>query len=119
MRISDWSSDVCSSDLEDLVGSQLAGAVEIDRACRLVGRQRDNLAHLVVERGPHHLLGADHVGLDALEGIVLCRRHLLQGGRVVDDVRSEAHTSELQSLMPISYAVFCLKNNQITLLSIK
>src|SRR3546814_2634433 len=33
-------------------------------------------------------------------------------GRFFDEARSEEHTSELQSLMPISYAVFCLKTNK-------
>src|SRR3546814_6647128 len=76
MRISDWSSDVCSSDLA-------AGISEaLDEDCP--GLRRDR-------RGE----GGDVVRID-------------EGGMPVE-ARSEEHTSELQSLMRISYAVFCLK----------
>src|SRR3546814_7066958 len=102
MRISDWSSDVCSSDLH------VPGSIGEDRAIVIAVRRRNVaapdlrleavLAHqppdflmvdddaLVPERGPH---AAVSVGL-----------------------RSEEHTSELQSLMRISYAVFCLKKKK-------
>src|SRR3546814_9727922 len=95
MRISDWSSDVCSSDLP------VGGLDDLE------------------------------VVLDDQHGVALvdqCLQHLQQllhvveveaGGRLVENVeraarrpprqRSEEHTSELQSLMRISYAVFCLK----------
>src|SRR3546814_4848433 len=50
------------------------------------------------------------------------RRHVAAGRPVValpvDQVRSEEHTSELQSLMSISYAVFCLKNKQTHIVTI-
>src|SRR3546814_7651243 len=71
----------------------------------LVLRLREGESRLVVEvqlqqRGPP-------VGVDACPGGVA------QGDDVVpDDVRSEEHTSELQSLMRISYAVFCLKKKK-------
>src|SRR3546814_6722466 len=79
MRISDWSSDVCSSDLKDR--RHYARDERIDRDTRI---WRDN------------------------NGRYRCKKDngttgLLIGGR------SEGHTSELQSLMRISYAVFCLK----------
>src|SRR3546814_9732345 len=74
MRISDWSSDVCSSDLID-----------------------------VASLDPHHakvlLALAQHKCANASEAE--CRAF-----------RSEEHTSELQSLMRISYAVFCLKKKK-------
>src|SRR3546814_9171377 len=51
---------------------------------------------------PTHFLQADHVGIDLLQD--------REDATHVEVVRSEEHTSELQSLMRISYAVFCLKN---------
>src|SRR3546814_7144943 len=81
MRISDWSSDVCSSDLGCRRGDDRRRG-----GCRDPARRR----RLNQSRGAHNGT-AD-------------RRHL---ARPV--VRSEEHTSELQSLMRISYAVFCLK----------
>src|SRR3546814_5431415 len=91
MRISDWSSDVCSSDLPELLG-HLAFALAPPQV---------QLPHPVAR------------GAEALrkEQVVLVLginvRHAVL---VAQDFRSEEHTSELQSLMRISYAVFCLKN---------
>src|SRR3546814_7136415 len=122
MRISDWSSDVCSSDLRDGVWanrtirklSQIRGQVDrvlvgfpIQRRCcrsRLFGEvgrllmRVDCAAERLVNMLTHTLR---HVALAALDVIAdgpLARTH-----------RSEEHTSELQSLMRTSYAVFCLK----------
>src|SRR3546814_4948367 len=50
-------------------------------------------------------LGADHQPVEAVPVTVFLKQH---------DKRSEEHTSELQSLMRISYAVFCLKKTKIT-----
>src|SRR3546814_1583461 len=80
MRISDWSSDVCSSDL----GARLF-------RIRLDGDPDPRIAHLPRIR---HTCPPR-------------QRH--QGGSRRADQSSEEHTSELQSLMRISYAVFCLK----------
>src|SRR3546814_2232564 len=107
MRISDWSSDVCSSDLPSPIDPAFMAAI---------GRKYD-----VAERDARNrALGK------AGEECVLHheRRHLSAAGR--DDladkvrwtsVRSEEHTSELQSLMRISYAVFCLKKTKYKSLS--
>src|SRR3546814_9497144 len=87
------------------------------RAGLVVDAQR--LAHLLDRRGAH--LDAVHpvdprlqyridvVDLAGLGGAQLLGRRLQLG----DVVRSEEHTSELQSLMRISYAVFCLKKQQL------
>src|SRR3546814_1051901 len=110
MRISDWSSDVCSSDLFITIGTggqtgvyyQVGGAV-----CRLVNR---NTAE-------HHIKCTHTTGgsVDNINGI---RNGDLNFGVAQSDwqyhayngtSRSEEHTSELQSLMRISYAAFCLK----------
>src|SRR3546814_3822922 len=120
MRISDWSSDVCSSDLQD-------------------ARQR--CAYIVCNR-IGHITHAVHQGFDAVQHVIdvmpkMCE--LIHVGRIGNtprklacshmkrriaygfdaasqfaaknecaDERSEEHTSELQSLMRISYADFCL-----------
>src|SRR3546814_5680777 len=123
MRISDWSSDVCSSDL--VVGLeaqqpdaaraaqlQPAGAFQAQAGGDLVGALRldqfvDEAADLArVAAGLGRALLAVVQLLDHLhrqEYVVFLE--LEQRRRVM---RSEEHTSELQSLMRISYAVFCL-----------
>src|SRR3546814_9430540 len=118
MRISDWSSDVCSSDLpaderrqggaDRLLGQRRAG----DRQPRLsVGRgpapspRARRFRARLVSAGRRAPDGGDRrrrrPALDAEEGQGTDARHPRRG-------RSEEHTSELQSLMRISYAVFCL-----------
>src|SRR3546814_6664582 len=109
MRISDWSSDVCSSDLqpevnlaEKLVHHPARDLREpVVPACeqREHGTQRK---HIVEVR--HHIIGVVHDGIDAAIG----EHHAGHAAR------SEEHTSELQSLMRISYAVFCLKKKNKT-----
>src|SRR3546814_4982816 len=97
MRISDWSSDVCSSDLQvDRLRAEHGGQF-------LAGR-RPQRAH----RDPGVAQRADD-GLGILAAVV--DDHQAQRlFRVLRHAgRSEEHTSELQSLMRISYAVFCLK----------
>src|SRR3546814_3752492 len=104
MRISDWSSDVCSSDLAALalhlrqklaVGQAVDGKLGPPRAAVvLAGRERNAGGAGSFEVDRHRIIGTHVI--------------LLQFG-VVWTSRSEEHTSELQSLMRISYAVFCLK----------
>src|SRR3546814_10578152 len=55
------------------------------------------------------LLGARNDHLSTSEGLVGCNKSCRQQRRARDTARSEEHTSELQSLMRISSAVFCLK----------
>src|SRR3546814_5211291 len=126
MRISDWSSDVCSSDLVDrTVGGRgdiaLAGVGnEFHVQRRTVVEVADDMVrvhHLDVARH-HDVAGLDGRGtgrrkLEPLRAFAFhLERDLLHVEHDVGDVfthRSEEHTSELQSLMRISYAVFCLK----------
>src|SRR3546814_1654491 len=110
MRISDWSSDVCSSDLKSapaLAHLPEPGVPEIAFAGRSnVGKSsllnaltnRNGLARTSVTPGRTQELNYFDVGAPLVF-------------RLVDmpGYRSEEHTSELQSLMRISYAVFCLK----------
>src|SRR3546814_6199836 len=98
MRISDWSSDVCSSDLAWPV------AYRVGRGAEQQGLDEAAL--------PHHRAGVALVvvGVAAGEAGELAAQRVVV--RVVGEVRSEEHTSELQSLMRISYAVFCLKKKK-------
>src|SRR3546814_10066607 len=119
MRISDWSSDVCSSDL-DQVGYWL-----YEPATGLI------LQTLAIPRG-QIAIAAGHAEPDAKRLVLTAERGTSEYGicsttflelafrtdkyQITVDFhedggwsRSEEHTSELQSLMRISYAVFCLK----------
>src|SRR3546814_10212842 len=143
MRISDWSSDVCSSDLVLQVGHHVALAAVHQDAVAAVRRQHlpqrrlgvEALATLVeVERldiaaeaqpagvrrqsPDQHLYQGRFAGTvraDDAEAVAApdARREVFEEGEVAEALRqvlrSEEHTSELQSLMRISYAVFCLK----------
>src|SRR3546814_2237320 len=120
MRISDWSSDVCSSDLAEQRG--LAGAVGADDADD--GARRNLEAEVVdqqlVAEGLADVLRLDHQ-IDqarASRNADAARLRRLVGGlrdqRLVGLDRSEEHQSELQTLMRKSYAVFCLKKKNTT-----
>src|SRR3546814_5409854 len=120
MRISDWSSDVCSADLPRL--DRQAGLCPFDRGAadeRLAllsdpCDQRSRTYHRRLARAAGDRLGRSDV---ARRNAEMRRTRLsddLRAGRHAQRpcrarIRSEEHTSELQSLMRISYAVFCLK----------
>src|SRR3546814_6276892 len=102
MRISDWSSDVCSSDLRHV----LAACISVSKGNRAnPGRE-----------------GGRQIMSDKVSGRVKWKRMAVLAALAASSTaaantpersfgvwRSEEHTSELQSLMRISYAVFCLK----------
>src|SRR3546814_9227755 len=149
MRISDWSSDVCSSDLvvgEAIGKAQGKGrdeALQLEEAlvgkvpaCCLVDRLDDALVRVALaeRRDAGHpveqlyeLLAGLEFGLDvaplgrlfgelgqetrALGLVEAGRAHELEP-RTRRSGRSDEHTSELQSLMRLSSAVFCLKTNK-------
>src|SRR3546814_4879117 len=96
MRISDWSSDMCSSDL------QRAGQ------CRNPDPGSSGLTCRRCCWRPGLCGRASSAPLDATRYAV-ADLYLTVADSINDRVRSEEHTSELQSLMRISYAVFCLK----------
>src|SRR3546814_5890113 len=105
MRISDWSSDVCSSDLLER-GRDASFRVGEPLVQDLRG------AHDRIPAREAAVAGADRVRLGHAAQIA----HQREGIGVADRdrvYRSEEHTSELQSLMRISYAVFCLKKKTI------
>src|SRR3546814_9725375 len=119
MRISDWSSDVCSSDLRRFYaggGGSVRGYGYQDIGPRdanddpIGGR---GLAELSVEArirfgnfGVVPFIDAGNISTDFLPDL---NDFQVGAGIGVRYYRSEEHTSELQSLMRISYAVFCLK----------
>src|SRR3546814_8731841 len=154
MRISDWSSDVCSSDLrlklhrlrfrhriDEARMRGEVGGIEIDHAHRaargrVVDRPQIEVAKLVRRKqgetpapggAARQIVGkvvmrrdpGARADPDALQGIAVAQLHPV---RFVEPVemrrnidrrqRSEEHTSELQSLMRISYAVFCFKKKK-------
>src|SRR3546814_4924082 len=128
MRISDWSSDVCSSDLVGAwplqlqaddddgraqLGARLAAWQEkaVREAKRHSGWTEPNLAYEAACRSfLERLLSTHDVFVSELAGFVAS---IAAAGAVnalsQTVLRSEEHTSELQSLMRSSYAVFCLK----------
>src|SRR3546814_8987188 len=98
MRISDWSSDVCSSDLTYLGSDALALASLTQRV-------------IYLEEGDWVVCGHDKIQIYDQANQRVERAITQSGvdGELISKGRSEEHTSELQSLMRISYAVFCLK----------
>src|SRR3546814_7593021 len=107
MRISDWSSDVCSSDLcfyrrqrhrKELVARPAADDGNVLFILGLIPMSPGigTRTHMQVNQAAH-----------ALSRALALVQQLRNTHR---QQRSEEHTSELQSLMRISYAVFCLKN---------
>src|SRR3546814_1746452 len=118
MRISDWSSDVCSSDLSPKFTQPL---VDTTQTIQVIGSDLFN------EQGATTLtealrnspgVGTFYVGENGnttTGDAVYMRGFDTSGSIFVDGIRrSEEHTSELQSLMRISYAVFCLKKKKKT-----
>src|SRR3546814_7649465 len=102
MRISDWSSDVCSSDLTRRYypsGRLMTVAEHIGAEDPIIAGTQDALDFLAERTGETAYVGC----VDGAAVKVVA---------VKDGRRSEEHTSELQSLMRISYAVFCLKKKK-------
>src|SRR3546814_7444800 len=114
MRISDWSSDVCSSDLADLALYAAKGSGR--------GRFRFYSSDLhqaaedrrVLEEDLRDALARGQMELN-YQPVVNAKTNMVTGVEAL--IRSEEHTSELQSLMRISYAVFCLKKKIKALVS--
>src|SRR3546814_5244861 len=125
MRISDWSSDVCSSDLLELevrqlrlaqhdVGAGIQPGVDAQGVAGELLGQLERLELRLGQRGElvagqHARLVVRRVGLAEQERPVALVE-LVE--RAAVHARSEEHTSELQSLMRISYAVFCLQKKK-------
>src|SRR3546814_6082377 len=120
MRISDWSSDVCSSDLR-----RAADSTRLIGLARARARWQDRpmerrITHSCGHEQTHSIYGmfaADAGSIIAMRLMTDCSclfRSVTSPDRLtgLQQLRSEEHTSELQSLMRISYAVFCLKKKK-------
>src|SRR3546814_6685644 len=117
MRISDWSSDVCSSDLPVTV----LGSREPGGSSGSIPRRGASIEMVYGEPFRTESVAWPRTREQVVESTLLLREHMLAQleqalaltGRQLPGPlptgRSEEHTSELQSLMRISYAVFCLK----------
>src|SRR3546814_4612332 len=114
MRISDWSSDVCSSDLS--LGNNTPDHWQWHMYDTVKGSDwlgdQDAIEYMVRE-APQAVYELEHAGVPFsrnADGTIYQRPF---GGHMQNmGERSEEHTSELQSLMRISYAVFCLKKTK-------
>src|SRR3546814_10692539 len=121
MRISDWSSDVCSSGLAAGLARRLSGNHFIDgRLVAAVSGETFSVVNpatgLEVGRAANGT-GADvNAAVDAAAKAQKqwARMPARARGKLLNECRSEEHTSELQSLMRISYAVFGLKKKPTT-----
>src|SRR3546814_2035283 len=137
MRISDWSSDVCSSDLDMTLDSVCPGLTPNPRVIQLdqnrpgggayapipnfepYRRQHVDAARIGRGRTAYLANRARLARIEAETGVpeeimVAIYGHETNYGAYTGDfdLRSEEHTSALQSLMRISYAVFCLKKKK-------
>src|SRR3546814_3820616 len=137
MRISDWSSDACSSDLPnarsvqalldgDENGFRLADPLADGERLRAIFRTIDDVS----AQDGRMTLSIEAIGDNTTERTTLVTLEKVEGAMLdvnlserqapvyrvvgISFVRSEEHTSELQSLMRISYAVFCLKQKKST-----
>src|SRR3546814_7162842 len=129
MRISDWSSDVCSSDLRVILDTNilLSGLISpggvpaqlieawLDRKFILVSHalQLDELREVSRREKIRSLIRPSEAGrlinqISAVAQIPVALPNVARSPDPRDDFRSEEHTYELQSLMRTSYAVFCL-----------
>src|SRR3546814_5273786 len=109
MRISDWSSDVCSSDLHDRQADQHGGRDQESLAPHRSEGLSEAEIHLEAVVGIPWVEGKGEVGTDRPDRRVIAEAEAGGPLHLLGEIRSEEHTSELQSLMRISYAVFCLK----------
>src|SRR3546814_10189618 len=129
MRISDWSSDVCSSELDapafdadavTLVAHPRADVLERQHVlARAVAAGRGHLQPVAIQSQPRgvaidaarikQVQVVRHAVHRILEARVAPAAAVEQRFEIAGQLRSEEHTSELQSLMRSSYAVFCFK----------
>src|SRR3546814_5267718 len=118
MRISDWSSDVCSSDLtRSCAQSCSANALVSFTHSKHSPSTNNNTEFARCRINEKRLAGLRHSG--TLSPRASRNSSIWIGSSGCQSIsaylgRSEEHTSELQSLMRISYAVFCLKQKKLT-----
>src|SRR3546814_8231420 len=109
MRISDWNSDVCSSDLFYRWGGHTLRATPCAHRRDVTCPRRPRTTQSAHSRGPLCRSSVTEPDMPLAAHDVVSTDN---AGRTGGCSRSEEHTSELQSLMRISYAVFCLKKKK-------
>src|SRR3546814_3468960 len=120
MRISDWSSDVCSSDLcehplPESERAKIALFCNVRKEAVIPALDAPSIYAVPLQ---YHREGLDREVLRAFGIADAPAPDMAQWSDIMDryaNPRSEEHTSELQSLMRISYAVFCLKKKDMTI----
>src|SRR3546814_8857497 len=118
MRISDWSSDVCSSDLDPSTDDSHSGNMERKMYLRFAAMIVTGMVvmYWVMFVGSyewsHIRFSQSRVFMALVMGGTMGLVMLGWMLNMYKNTRSEEHTSELQSLMRISYAVFCLKKKK-------
>src|SRR3546814_9817219 len=132
MRISDWSSDVCSSDLDDLPHVKRVRSkgrdyyyfdtgTKNDHGKRIYNRLPDikapNFGDVYAAMKAGVTRRAEMLPVLTVAGLIRHYERSPEFNRLSG--RSEEHTSELQSLMRISYAVFCLKKKKKDMKKVK
>src|SRR3546814_9493906 len=101
MRISDWSSVVCSSDLLARCDRRGRAMSRFRRTFTATAADIDELGHV-----------NNAVWVEWIQALAVAHWEAVAPADQQAAYRSEEHTSELQSLMRISYAVFCLKKKK-------
>src|SRR3546814_3121449 len=118
MRISDWSSDVCSSDLLtwNIGATQVIpisfGQLSVHADYAYISRRaayQNTAADQATQNVKDQYELANRVGIIPAYGLLNARATLNLDNPAMELSRSAEHTSELQSLMRISYAAFCMK----------
>src|SRR3546814_5652765 len=122
MRISDWSSDVCSSDLPGIMSTKSrpspgAAPPPLEGATRIIGSIALSTAVFmnVLDTSIANVslpTISGYLGVSTSQGTWVITSFAVANAITVPLTRSEEHTSELQSLMRSSYAVFCLKKKK-------
>src|SRR3546814_6203629 len=110
MRISDWSSDVCSSDLCGAIAVK-SGIISAFGINVIADVAAIRFHHIAAQTEGHGKAAGNLCDRTFAKNILMSRMSAFHGLEQAIAVRSEEHTSELKSLMRNTYAVFCLKKN--------
>src|SRR3546814_1191225 len=109
MRISDWSSDVCSSDLEK---GDWYDAQKIENTVDAMAEAAGLQGYAFADVRPEFIRDKDDLTMTITFKVAEAPRVYVERVDINGNTRSEEHTSELQSLMRITYDVFCLKTKK-------
>src|SRR3546814_4539880 len=118
MRISDWSSDVCSSDLTERKALRplptMSSRFLVDLREKAAALALPWLIQVDCTGAPSRRWKCSRWPPSSVMAMLTFQSFFFASASAAAAIRSEEHTSELQSLMRISYAVFCLKKKKAT-----